>query len=89
MPAFLVVFGTWIVERIGKYLLSLGVFGVAYLGADLLVDKVVGNIVRSIGGGLGDAYNILMLAGFGQAINIILSACAFSLALSAKKGAVE
>lgn len=93
MPVWLIgvlsSFGTWIVERLGKWLFAAGAFGVAYVGADLLVNRIFRSMVASIGGGLSAAYDILLMAGFGTALNIMLSASAFALAIAAGKGAAE
>lgn len=89
LAGLLLSFGTWIVERIGKYFLGIGAFGVAYVGVDVLVNRVFNNISASLGGNLSAIYNILMLLGFGEALNILLSACAFALAMSISKKAVE
>lgn len=83
------LFGVFVVERLGKYLLGLGAFGVAYVGIDLLINRVVNNMVSSLGDAPADIYNILMMAGFGVAINVILSACAFAVAIGAAKGAAK
>ena len=32
--------------------------------------------------GLGDGYQILLMAGVGEAVNVLLSACAFTLSMS-------
>lgn len=87
LGAILASFGVFLVERLGKYLIGLGVFGATYVGVDKLVDKVFGNMSRNIGGGVSAAYDILMMAGFGVALNVMLSACAFALALSAARSA--
>lgn len=84
MPVWLVgaltAFGSWLVERLAKYLISLGVFGATYVGVNVLINKVVDKIVSSIGGGIGATWDVLMMAGFGVGLNIIISACAFVLA---------
>lgn len=83
MPAWLIgaltAFGSWLVERLAKYLISLGVFGATYVGVNILINKVVDNIAASIGGGVGAAWDVLMMAGFGVALNITISASAFVL----------
>ena len=78
LKAFLVSLGTWAVERLGKYLLSLGFMGVAYVGVDIMLDKAVGLIKSNINQVSG-AFDILMMAGLGEALNIILAAMAFVL----------
>lgn len=89
LGTLLLAFGTWLIERLGRYLISLGVFGATYIGVDKLVERVFGEIARNIGGGVDATYNILMMAGFGVALNVMLSACAFAMALSAAKGATS
>lgn len=84
MPALLGllrVFGVWIVERLGKYLVGLGAFGVAYAGVNVLINQVFSRMLANIQG-LGDGYQILLMAGVGEALNVILSACAFTLSMS-------
>ena len=85
----LVSFGTWLVERLAKYFVGIGAFGVAYVGVNALVDRVVGDMVASIGGVADDAYQVMMMAGFGEVLNVLLSALAFSLALSVSQGVVK
>lgn len=75
------LFGVFVAERIGKYLLGLGAFGLAYVGVDVLINRVVSAIVRSLGSIPTDIFNVLMMAGFGVALNIIISACAFAIAI--------
>lgn len=79
----------WAAERVGKYLLGAGAFGAAYVGANALIDKVVRGIAGDIGGGVDGAFQVLMMAGVGVALNILLSACAFSLAAGVAKGAAK
>lgn len=84
MPAFLALlrtFGVWIIERLGKYLVGVGAFGVAYVGVNVLINQVFRSILSNIQG-LGDGYQILLMAGVGEALNVILSACAFTLSMS-------
>ena len=42
-------FGAWLVERLGKYFLSIGAFGVVYVGVDMLIDRFVGQILAGLG----------------------------------------
>lgn len=84
MPALLGllrVFGVWLVERLGKYLVGLGAFGVAYAGVNVLINQVFCRMLANIQG-VGDGYQILLMAGVGEALNVILSACAFTLSMS-------
>ena len=46
-------------------------------------------MVASIGGVADAAYQIMMMAGFGEVLNVLLSALAFSLALSVSQGVVK
>lgn len=82
----LVSFGSWLVERLAKYFFSIGAFGVAYVGVNALVDRVVRDMMASIGGVADAVYQVMMMAGFGVVLNILLSALAFSLALSVSQG---
>lgn len=84
----LVSFGAWIVERIAKYFLGIGAFGVAYVGASVLINRVFSSMVSQISG-VGDGYTVFLMAGMGQAINVLLSACAFRLAMAASKEAAK
>lgn len=91
MPLFLTLlrtFGVWIVERAGKYLLGLGAFGVAYVGVNVIINQVFRSMLSNIQG-LGDGYQILLMAGVGEALNVILSACAFTLSLSISEKAAK
>nr|DAR77081.1 MAG TPA: Minor Head Virion Protein G6P [Inoviridae sp.] len=84
MPALLGLlrtFGIWLIERLGKYLLGLGAFGVAYSGVNVLINQVFRSMLANIQG-LGDGYQILLMAGVGEAVNVLLSACAFTLSMS-------
>ena len=82
--ALLPVFGKWIVDRLVGMLIGAGAFGVAYVGVNAFVTKIVGGMVSALGSsGVSAAYNVLMIAGFGVALNVILSACVFALTLSA------
>lgn len=84
MPALLGLlrtFGIWLIERLGKYLLGLGAFGVAYSGVNVLINQVFRSMLVNIQG-LGDGYQILLMAGVGEAVNVLLSACAFTLSMS-------
>ena len=84
MPALLGLlrtFGIWLIERLGKYLVGLGAFGVAYSGVNVLINQVFRSMLSNIQG-LGDGYQILLMAGVGEAVNVLLSACAFTLSMS-------
>ena len=76
-------FGAWLVERLGKYFISIGAFGLVYMGVDVLIDRFVGQILSSLGTVVSAGYQILMMAGFGEVINVTISAIAFVLAAKA------
>lgn len=78
IKTFLVGLGTWAVERIGKYFLSLGVMGVVYVGVDIMIDKAVAAIKDNLASA-GVAADIVMMMGVGEALNIIFAAVAFVL----------
>lgn len=85
----LISFGSWLVERLAKYLIGIGAFGAAYVGVNALVDRVVGDMLASIGGVPDAVYQVMMMAGFGEVLNVLLSALAFSLAMSLSQGVVK
>lgn len=78
IKAFLVSLATWAIERIGKYLISLGVMGVTYIGVDKLLDRAVLLIKSNLSQAAG-AMDILTMVGFFEALNIIFAAMAFVL----------
>ena len=56
---------------------------------ELSVDRVVGDMLSSIGGVPDAVYQVMMMAGFGEVLNVLLSALAFSLAMSLSQGVVK
>ena len=80
-----VMLAVWITDRLFAFLASLGIMGFVYIGVDLLISKVVGGIMSSIGSAPDAVFQILMLAGFGEAFNIIISAIAFSVTMRMSK----
>ena len=75
----------WVTDRLFAFLASLGIMGFVYIGVDLLISKVVGGIMSSIGSSPDAVFQILMLAGFGEAFNIIISAIAFAITMKMSK----
>ena len=72
----------WVTDRLFAFLASLGLM---YIGVDLLISNVVGGIMSSLGQTPDAVFQILMLAGFGEAFNIIISAVAFSVTMKMSK----
>lgn len=70
---------------IKQILVVLGVGLVTYVGFDQILSSIQASITSMWGGLPADAWNILALAGFVQAVNIWLSALTTSLALLALK----
>ena len=75
----------WVTDRLFAFLASLGLMGFVYIGVDLLISNVVGGIMSSLGQTPDAVFQILMLAGFGEAFNIIISAVAFSVTMKMSK----
>ena len=75
----------WVTDRLFAFLASLGLMGFVYIGVDLLISKVVGGIMSSLGQTPDAVFQILMLAGFGEAFNIIISAVAFAVTMKMSK----
>ena len=46
-------------------------------------------MLASIGGVPDTVYQVMMMAGFGEVLNVLLSALAFSLAMSLSQGVVK
>ena len=80
-----VMLAVWITDRLFAFLASLGLMGFVYIGVDLLISKVVGGMMNAIGGAPDAVFQILMLSGFGEAFNIIISAIAFAVTMRMSK----
>lgn len=72
-----------LVWGVSKLMLALGVSFVAYKGLELSLKALKGFIQSSFKGIPADAYNLMLMAGFGQALGIIFGAYAFNMALTA------
>ena len=83
--SFWLMLVVWVTDRIFAFLGSLALMGIVYVGVDLLISKVVGGIMSSIGSAPDAVFQILMLAGFGEAFNIIISAIAFAVTMRMSK----
>ena len=75
----------WVTDRLFAFLASLGLMGFVYIGVDLLISQVVGGMMNAIGGAPDAVFQILMLAGFGVAFNIVISAIAFAITMKMSK----
>ena len=75
----------WLTDRLFAFLGSLAIMGFVYIGVDLLIDKVIGGILGSVGGVPDAIFQIFVLAGFTEAINIIVSAIAFAITIKMSK----
>lgn len=85
LKGFLVTLSVWVTDRLFAFLVSLGLMGFVYIGVDLLISKVVGGMMNAIGGAPDAVFQILMLAGFGVAFNIVISAIAFAITMKMSK----
>ena len=85
LKGFLVTLSVLITDRLFAFLASLGLMGFVYIGVDLLISKVVGGMMNAIGGAPDAVFQILMLAGFGVAFNIVISAVAFAITMKMSK----
>lgn len=83
--SFWLMLVVWVTDRIFAFLGSLAIMGFVYVGVDLLISKVVGGIMSSLGQTPDAVFQILMLAGFGEAFNIIISAVAFAVTMKMSK----
>ena len=68
---------------ISKVLLALGLSFVTYTGITLALDKLKGALQSAMSGIPSDAYALMMMAGFGNAVGIIFGAFAFNAAMAA------
>lgn len=80
-----VMLAVWVTDRIFSFLASLALFGVTYIGVDIFVDKIIGGIMGSMGGVPDVIWQIFVMAGFTEAINIIVSAVAFAITMKMSK----
>ena len=71
---------SWIVSKV---LLALGLSFVTYTGITIASDKLKDALQNAISGIPSDAYALMTMAGFGNAIGIIFGAFAFNAAMSA------
>ncbi|UOP04475.1 DUF2523 domain-containing protein [Conchiformibius kuhniae] len=83
MNILIKAFQSLLVWGISKLMLALGVSFVIYKGLDLSLDALKGYIQNSFSGVPADAYNLMLMAGLGQALGIIFGAFAFNAALAA------
>lgn len=67
---------------VAKLLLALGVSFVTYTGYSVGLNMLKQNIAGSFSNMPSDIFNLLMMAGFGQAVGMIFGAFAFNIAMS-------
>lgn len=65
-----------------KILLALGLSFITYTGFSVGLDSIKSYISNSFNNIPSDAFNLLMMAGFGEAVGIIFGAYAFNIAMS-------
>lgn len=67
----------------GKLILALGLSFITYKGFETALNLFRGYVINHFNSLPADVYQLLMMAGFGQAIGIIFGAFAFKAAMSA------
>lgn len=75
----------WASTKIFSKLLALGVFGLVYVGSDYLIDWIAGRILQSFSGAPKTVLDFVMLCGFGEVLNILLSAISMGFVLKSAK----
>lgn len=88
MPVVVIAVLEWLASKlfilfVVQLILSLGMAFVTYSGAQAAIDYLKSGVLSAIGQLPDDAFNLLMIAGFGEGISYLFGAFSFWAAMKA------